>query len=37
MADKEKKKDKKIVGYKEFDSTKYIDIEPTIDEAKLKL
>jgi len=34
MADKEKKKDKKIVGYKEFDSTKYIDIEPTIDEAK---
>ena len=33
MADKEKKKDRKIAGFKEFDSAKYIELEPTIDEA----
>ena len=34
MADKEKKKEKKIAGFKEFDSAKYIELEPTIDEAR---
>ncbi len=34
MADKEEKKKKKVIGFKEFDSTKYIELEPTIDEAR---
>lgn len=34
MADSDKKdKKKKLKGYKEFDSSKYIELEPTIDEA----
>lgn len=34
MADKKEKKNKKVVGFKEFDSAKYIELEPTIDEAR---
>ena len=34
MADKEEKKKKKVIGFKEFDSTKYIELEPTIEEAR---
>lgn len=34
MADKEEKKKKKVIGFKEFDSAKYIELEPTIDEAR---
>ena len=34
MADKEEKKNKKVVGFKEFDSAKYVELEPTIDEAR---
>ena len=34
MADKEEKKNKKVVGFKEFDSAKYVELEPTIEEAR---